>query len=272
MQLYQLVDLSKVWIYLEVYEKDLRFIKLGLSVSIATEAYPDELFTGRVTFIDPVINAESRTVRVRTEFNNRAGKLKPQMYVKAVIQLERNNVLAIPASAVLATGKRDVVWIEVKPNTFEPRAVKLGVHTDSQCEVAEGLSEGDVIVVTGGFILDSESQLQQPTGTIDEPKGDALVHSERGPASSSEVQEVEITVDGAYDPAVVHVQKGKSVRMKFYREDNSECTNEVVFKSLNIRKALPTKKTTVVEFTPKRSGEIEFVCGEDMVRGKVIVQ
>ncbi|MDP2886405.1 MAG: efflux RND transporter periplasmic adaptor subunit [Ignavibacteria bacterium] len=272
MLLYQLVDLSRFWIYVEVYEKDIRFIKLGQSVGITTEAYPDELFKGQVTFIDPVINTDSRTIRIRTEFVNSAGKLKPQMYVKAVIQMVKGDALVIPASAVLSTGKRNVVWVEVKPNTFEPRVVTLGVHTDSQCEIMEGLNEGDVIVVTGGFIIDSESQLQQPSGALDEPRSNAIAHSEHKPVSAPEVQEIKITVDGAYTPEIVHVQKGKPVRMKFYREDNSECTKEVVFKSLNIRKALPSKKTTVIEFTPKQSGEIVFVCGEDMVRGKVVVK
>jgi len=272
MMIYQLADLSKVWIYLDVYEKDVRFIKIGQPVHITSEAYPNELFTGRVTFIDPVVNAETRTVRVRTEFANPGGKLKPQMYAKAQITIPITNAIVIPASAVLSTGKRNVVWVEVQPNMFEPRDVVLGVHTDSFCEVLKGLKEGESIVVTGGFLLDSESQLQQPTYT--EPKGGLMVYHEH-PAKgevASENGEVNILVKGKYSPDVIHVKQGKKVKLRFYRDEDSDCTSEVVFESLNIRRHLPAWTATTIELTPKDAGEIHFTCGMGMVRGKLVVE
>ena len=159
--MYDVADLSIVWMYLEVYEKDVRFVKAGQPVRMTSAAYPTETFTGKVTFIDPTINNETRTMRVRAEFANPAGKLRLGLYVKAQIMIPLNEALVVPISAVLTTGKRTVVWIEVQENMFEPREVAVGAQTEEYYEVLSGLKGGEKIVVTGGFLLDSESQLQQ---------------------------------------------------------------------------------------------------------------
>lgn len=160
--LYRLADLSHVWVYLDVYESDLPFIHINHPVKLHTEALPNELFTGKVTFIDAVVNAETRTVRVRSEFPNPDGKLKPKMYVTAEIHAPGTNALTIPASSVLYTGKRNIVWVEVQENTFEPRDVTLGTKSEGRVEVLNGIREGDMVVTSGSFLIDSESQLQQP--------------------------------------------------------------------------------------------------------------
>jgi Cu(I)/Ag(I) efflux system membrane fusion protein len=162
--LYQLADLSKVWAYLDIYEKDIRFIKTGQTVVITADAYPGESFSGRVAFIDPTLDSQTRTARVRVELNNTSGKLKPQMFVKSETRIPVPNALVVPASALLSTGKRDVVWIEVKPNVFEPRDVVAGLGEGREVQILRGLNEGDMVATTGGFMLDSESQLQQPAG------------------------------------------------------------------------------------------------------------
>lgn len=159
--MYDVADLSVVWMYFDVYEKDLRFVKLGQSVRITSEAYPNEAFIGKVTFINPALNNETRTIRVRAEFANREGRLKLGLYVKAEILIPSHASLVVPATAVLNTGKRKVVWIEVRENAFEPREVTLGAQSGEFYEVLAGLTGMEKIVVTGGFLLDSESQLQQ---------------------------------------------------------------------------------------------------------------
>ncbi len=159
MLLYQLADLSRVWAYLDVYEKNLRFIKRGQTVRMKTEAYPGESFTGRVAFIDPALDAQTRTVRIRVDLDNAGGKLKPQMYVQAEVSIPVPNSLVIPSSALLSTGKRDVVWIETKPNVFEPRNVVVGATDGSRVQILEGLHEGEMVAAKGGYMLDSESQL-----------------------------------------------------------------------------------------------------------------
>ncbi len=287
--LYQLANLSKVWIYLDVYEKDVQFVKKGQIVHIKTDAYPDEEFTGRVTFIDPVMNPETRTVRTRTEFDNRHGKLKPKMFVKAQLHLEGKNTLTVPSSAIMFTGKRTVVWVETKTNTFEPRDVVLGQSANSEYEIVSGLEAGEMIAVSGGFLIDSESALQQPSaanphaghGTAQmesTSKVDSISAPEDHSAhtmQSSETQKtntVTITVDGKYDPAVIHVKLGQEIKLQFHRVEDSECTSEVVFEELNIRKKLPAFKTTTITITPKKIGEIHFACGMGMVHGKLIVE
>jgi membrane fusion protein, copper/silver efflux system len=162
MVLYQLADLSKVWAYLDVYEKDLRFIKRGQMVSVTTDAYPDESFNGRVAFIDPMFDSQTRTTKIRVELDNAGGRLSPQMYVKAEMRIPLPDALVVPTSALLFTGKRTVVWIEVKSNVFEPRDVVAGVSDGGNVQILRGLHEGDMVAKTGGFMLDSESQLQQP--------------------------------------------------------------------------------------------------------------
>ncbi|HLF15214.1 MAG TPA: efflux RND transporter periplasmic adaptor subunit [Bacteroidota bacterium] len=160
--LYDLADLSQVWIYLDVYEKDLRFIRTDHPVRIRAESYPGETFKGRVTFIDPILEPETRTVRVRTEFDNASGKLKPQMYVRAEIHVPAAEAVVVPASAIMYTGRRNIVWVEVKENTFEPRDVRVGVTAGPMVEILDGLHEGEQVVASGGYLIESESQLRAP--------------------------------------------------------------------------------------------------------------
>lgn len=160
--MFDIADLSSVWILLDVYEKDIRFVSVGQSSLITTEAYPNEKFKGRVVFIDPVLNPETRTIRVRTEFANPHGMLKPNMFVNATIAIPKANALVVPSTAILSTGKRTVVWVEVKENTFEPRDVAVGSTSEGFTVILSGLDEGKHVAETGGFLIDSESALIQP--------------------------------------------------------------------------------------------------------------
>jgi len=162
--LFEVADLSSVWIYLDVYEKDIRFVAPHQRVQITTEAYPFETFEGKVAFIDPLVDPQTRTIRVRTEFENRSLKLKPNMFVTATILVPKMNALVVPSSAVVATGKRNVVWVEVKKNTFEPRDVVLGATRNGLSVILHGLREGESVAATGGFLIDSESTLRKPSG------------------------------------------------------------------------------------------------------------
>jgi Cu(I)/Ag(I) efflux system membrane fusion protein len=172
MLLYQLADLSKVWAYLDIYEKDVRFIKRRQTVVITADAYPDESFNGRVAFIDPAFDSQTRTTRIRVDLDNAGGRLSPQMYVRAEIRIPLPNALVVPTSALLSTGKRTLVWIEVKLNVFEPRDVVAGLSDGTDVQILRGLNEGDMVAKTGGFMLDSESQLQQPVAAGGGPGND----------------------------------------------------------------------------------------------------
>ncbi len=270
--LYQMADLSKVWIYLDVYEQDLPFIEVGQIAHIKTETRPDQEFTGRVTFIDPVINAQTRTVRIRTEFDNRHGQLKPQMFVRASLHGEGPEVLSIPSGAVLFTGKRTVVWVETAKNIFEPRQVTLGQFNGAEYEVLGGLKAGEMIAASGGYLLDSESSLQQPAV--------ASLHAAHqvAPAATPDLtaqpseKTVVITVDGDYEPKEVRIKLGQTIHLQFHRVEDSYCTSEVVFEELNLRRKLPAFKTTTISLTPEKTGQINFACGMDMIHGKLIVE
>ncbi len=281
--IYDVADLSTVWIYLDMYEKDIRFVKAGQTVRTTTEAYPNEIFKGRVAFIDPVLNADTRTVRVRTEFANPGGKLKPNMYVKAAIAVPSVNTLVVPSSSIMSTGKRSIVWVEVQPNTFEPRDVMVGASTETYAEVSNGLKEGERVAETGGFLIDSESELRRPSGRDDgavpveddQQAGEPFARPSEyfKPAEKNAANnEIGILVKGRYSPEVIHVKVGKPVTMHFYRDEDADCTNEVVFESLGIRKRLPARETTTIVFTPSDTGEVSFSCGMGMVRGKLIVE
>lgn len=282
--LYQLANLSKVWIYLDVYEKDIQFVRKGQIVHITSDANPDEEFSGRVTFIDPVMNSETRTIRIRSEFDNRHGKLKPKMFVKAQLHMEGKKVLTVPVSAIMFTGKRTVVWVETEKNTFQPRDVVLGQSANDDYEIVSGLEEGEMIAVSGGFLIDSESALRQPSAPnphaghgTEQMENEQTVPKDHSAHSLQSVlpkksKTIKITVDGVYHPEVLYAKVGQELKLQFHRIEDTECTNEVVFEELNIRKKLPAFKTTTITITPKRTGVISFACGMGMVHGKLIVE
>lgn len=272
MILYKLADLSRVWVYSDIYEKDIQLIKIGSIVQLITESYVNEKFEGKVTFIEPVLNSETRTVRVRTEFSNPAGRLKPQMYVTAQIITQSKNTMVVPSSAVISTGKRNVVWIEVKENTFEPRDVVVGIQTDDRVEILSGLKIGEAVVGTGGYLIDSESQLQMPAAVGGHQHGASTENNTSTNDDTHLSNEVTIIVDGGYFPSEIQARKGQKLTIHFERHDDIKCTDEVVFSDFNIKRYLTPHKTTTIEITPKQVGEFRFHCGMDMLEGKIIVK
>lgn len=163
--LFDVADLSTVWILLDVYEKDIRHIRTGQSVMITTEAYPLHNFSGRIVFVDPVLTPETRTIRVRTEAANPQGKLKPNMYVNATIAVPESRELVVPTTAIIPAGKHAVVWVETKENLFEPREIHVGASNERYAVVLAGLEEGEIIARTGGFLIDAESALTWTSDT-----------------------------------------------------------------------------------------------------------
>ncbi|ABB74710.1 membrane fusion protein, Cu(I)/Ag(I) efflux system [Nitrosospira multiformis ATCC 25196] len=160
--LYQIADLSRVWVLADVFEQDLATIQPGQAAAIRVEAYPDKVFPGEVTFIYPTVNPETRTAKVRMELPNPQELLKPAMYAKVEFgSIQRKDrVLAVPESAVLDAGTRQSVLVDLGEGRFEPRLVKLGKHADDYVEVLGGLKTGEMIVVKANFLIDAESNLK----------------------------------------------------------------------------------------------------------------
>ena len=164
--LLQIANLSHVWAVFQAYETDLPFIHKGQKVQFSAEALPGETFTGRVVFIDPVLNGQTRTAGVRVELGNGGGKFKPEMllvgHVAASMQRYAEEGVIIPKSAVLWTGKRSVVYVkddvEEQP-TFLLRQITLGPSLPDGYVVLDGLAEGEEIVVNGAFAIDAAAQL-----------------------------------------------------------------------------------------------------------------
>jgi Cu(I)/Ag(I) efflux system membrane fusion protein len=171
--LYRIVDLSTVWLLADVFEQDLAQIRPGQRATITVQAYPGRVFEGRVAFVYPTLNAQTRTAKVRIEVPNPDLLLKTDMYatVEIVAPVESATVLAVPDSAVLDTGTRQTVLVDRGEGRFEPRAVKLGARADGYVAVLEGLREGEKVVTGANFLIDAESNLRAALQAFTAPEG-----------------------------------------------------------------------------------------------------
>lgn len=163
--LYSLINLSKVWVILDAYESDIHNFSIGQSVRVKTSAYPGELFKGKISFIPPTLNNQTRTIPIRVEIYNKEMKLKPGMLAFSEIKLSQNKItkkgVIIPKSAVLWTGKRSVVYVKPHPEKpiFEMREVTLGNTIRDQYIITNGLKENEEVVIKGAFTIDASAQL-----------------------------------------------------------------------------------------------------------------
>lgn len=172
-KLYRLADLSLVWVQAQIYEQDIDFLKLGQEATVTLSYLPDREFRGRVTYIYPNVDEKTRTARVRMEFHNPGYFLKPGMFATIQVLSElAPSVLLVPDTAILRSGERNTVFLALEGGQFEPRTVVLGAQAENDTyQVLSGLNEGDRIVTSGQFLLDSESQLRQAIRKMSGPKG-----------------------------------------------------------------------------------------------------
>jgi membrane fusion protein, copper/silver efflux system len=159
--LFRIADLSVVWVLADVAERDLGLIALGQTVIVAPRGYPGRTFTGKIGLIYPVLNKETRTARVRVELVNLDGLLRPNMYADAVIESGSSApVIAVPESAVINSGARQIVILDKGDGRFEPRPVRTGIRGNGYAEIKEGIAEGDKVVTAANFLIDAESNLR----------------------------------------------------------------------------------------------------------------
>jgi Cu(I)/Ag(I) efflux system membrane fusion protein len=158
-KLYSLSDLSSVWLYADIYEKDIAGITPGQAVMVTSGAYPGQTFTGNVTFINPVLDDATRTVKVRVEMANPGGKLKPNMFVNANVQIPLGDSLVIPESGLLDTGSRKIVFVAQSEDTFVKREVVAGQQADGYVQILSGLQPGETVVTAATFLIDSQTKL-----------------------------------------------------------------------------------------------------------------
>ncbi|HSB18880.1 MAG TPA: efflux RND transporter periplasmic adaptor subunit [Anaeromyxobacteraceae bacterium] len=159
-ELFQIADLSSVWVIADVYEYDMSRVKVGQRATLSLGAYPGERFAGRVQFIYPAVNPESRTLQARMEFRNPGLKLRPGMYGDVVVELDAADALAVPTEAIVDTGETQYVFVTRAGGRFEPRRVRIGARAEGKVQVLEGLAAGETVVTTANFLVDSESRLR----------------------------------------------------------------------------------------------------------------
>ena len=163
--LYKIANLNTVWAEFDAYENQIASLKEGQSIKIVTNAYPNQEFNAKISFIDPLLNSATRTIVVRAVLNNRKDKFKPGMFVEGKVEgteMQMNEAINVPASAVMWTGERSVVYVKTNPNepVFEMRDVLLGNASGDTYTIIEGLQNGDEIVTNGTFTVDAAAQLQ----------------------------------------------------------------------------------------------------------------
>ncbi len=173
--LFRIADLSTVWVIADVAERDLWGIRQGQSATLRFRAFPEEPIEGKVAFIYPDINTNTRTAKVRIEVPNPDGRIKLGLYADIAIEAAGSGekVIAIPQSAVIDNGAKQVVFVAKGEGRFEPRQLKLGRRGDSDVEVKAGLVEGEEIVTTGNFLIDSESNLRAALAAFTADSGPA---------------------------------------------------------------------------------------------------
>jgi len=173
--LYKISNLSSLWLLADIFEQDLSLVRQGQEARITVTAYPGKAFAGKVAFVYPTLTPETRTAKARIELANVGGLLKPEMYasVEVIAGREGKKALAVPDSAVLDSGTRQIVLLQRAEGSFEPRPVKLGTRGDGYVEVLDGIEAGDNVVVSANFLIDSESNLKAALSTFGAPAGQA---------------------------------------------------------------------------------------------------
>ncbi|TAJ79322.1 MAG: efflux RND transporter periplasmic adaptor subunit [Gallionellaceae bacterium] len=172
--LYQIADLSSVWVVAEIPEQDIAQVQAGSRARISVDAWPARTFDGRVDFIYPALNSATRTVQVRMQIDNPKGLLKPAMFANAQIEVGKGGkVLTVPASAVIDSGTRQVVLVRLAEGRFEPRSVTLGDRSEDYVEVLGGIAQGEQVVTSANFLIDAESNLKAALGGLGHAHGGA---------------------------------------------------------------------------------------------------
>ena len=160
MDLYQITDLSKVWVNADVYEYEVPFVKVGQTVEMQLSYYAGKTYTGKITYINPTVDPVTRTVKVRIECANPKYELKPQMFANVNLKINYGIQIVVPQEAIMDSGDKQYVFLVHDGGVFEPRSIQMGAKMDGKVVVLSGLKPGDTIVTSGNFLVDSESRLK----------------------------------------------------------------------------------------------------------------
>lgn len=193
--LFSIADLSRVWVEVEIYENEFPNIQIGQSVEIRSQSFPGKPFSGRIAFVYPFLDPKTRTVKARVEMPNPGMKLKPDMFVNAVIKIPLGSAIVVPVTAVIDSGKRQVVWVETAEGMFEPRDVQVGQTSDDKIQILSGLTAGDKVAVSGGYLIDSESQLKGGGGQDHSQHGGGAKQETKGQPAPAPAKKDSLKMD-----------------------------------------------------------------------------
>ncbi len=217
-RLYTIADLSRVWVNAQVFQDDIGRVKSGDSARVTIDAYPGQVFQGKIESILPLVDMATRTVKVRLEVMNSGLKLKPGMFVNVDLKTKLGQRLVVPASAVFQSGLRQIAFLDHGNGSLEPKEISLGLRVGDVFVVDKGLALHQRIVTSANFLIDSESQLQAASGASAEPmKMDAS-------ASASSKPVDEIKVDFASNPSPPHKGAGNRLTVKITHADGTPVT------------------------------------------------
>jgi membrane fusion protein, copper/silver efflux system len=180
--LFEIAGIRRVWVLADVYESEASFVAVGQTARMSLSYLPGRTWTGKVSFIAPVLDEKTRTVNVRVQFENPDGSLKPEMYADVTLERPLGRVLTVPDGAVLSTGTRSIVFVVKGEGRFEPRVVTTGAKVDGLFEIREGIQAGEEVVTQANFLIDSESRLKSALGNMTGPAG----HSHGLPPAASD--------------------------------------------------------------------------------------
>lgn len=175
-ELYQLADLSDIWIVADIYEFEAADVKLGQPATVTLSSFPGRTFSGKITYIYPQVDNTTRTLKVRIELSNRGFLLKPDMYAEVTLNISYGNRLVVPQEAVLDSGSEQLVYVALADGYFEPRKIQIGPKVEDKYVVLNGLQAGERIVTSGNFLIDSESKLKSATSGMGMPGMDHGSH------------------------------------------------------------------------------------------------
>jgi RND family efflux transporter MFP subunit len=258
--LYQVTDLSSVWVIADVFEQDIGWIKSGAKAKVKINAYPDKEFSGTVTYVYPTLKAETRTVPVRVELANPGFVLKPSMFAQVELPVPaKGQAVTVPLSAVIDSGTRSIALVQVKEGRFEPRDVRLGQRSESYVEVLDGVKDGESVVVAANFLIDAESNLKAAVGGLGHSghggpaaaEGKALAQAQATSGAAASGHQAQGTVAEVDAKAgTVSINHGPVPSLKW-----PAMQMEFQVANPTLLNALKTGSTVAFEFVERKPGE-----------------
>ena len=255
MPIYEIADLSSLWVLFDIYESDMAWVKVGNKVSYTIQSVPGETFEGTISFVDPLINAQTRVATARVEIKNVGNKLKPEMFVSGIINNKVSKTdsqeIVIPKSAIMWTGERSIIYIKNNSGTganFTLREVTLGPSLGDSFVIKSGLETGEEIVINGTFTVDAASQLAGKPSMMNVDGGKAVTGHTRHSTESTENLVMEKTED--YSKMNTRISVSKEFQQQL---------NNVFYKYFTLKDALTNDDATI---TQKSASELLKLIGK----------